>query len=171
MLFQAACKWWGDKGPRERPHEGLDLLLYRDRQGRILHLDEKSRIPVMGDGVVVSIIADFLGKSVIVEHAFPDRDTGRVYTIYGHTHPGSEIQVGTAVRRGEIIATVALPGRSAFVMVPHLHISIAWASKSIDRLNWDSIGASSSLILLDPLKAIDWQYRLLKDADPICRAL
>ncbi|MBW1780941.1 MAG: hypothetical protein JRL30_09405, partial [Deltaproteobacteria bacterium] len=68
MLFHATGKWWGDKALRHRPHEGLDLLLYRDQQDKIVSLDKKTRIPVMFDGVVVSIIHDFLGRSVIVEH-------------------------------------------------------------------------------------------------------
>jgi len=34
MLFQAAGKWWGNKGLRDRRHEGLDLLLYKDGEKR-----------------------------------------------------------------------------------------------------------------------------------------
>jgi len=41
MLFHAVCKWWGDKGTRNTPHEGLDLFLYKDQQDRIVRLDEK----------------------------------------------------------------------------------------------------------------------------------
>ena len=173
MLFQATGKWWEDRGRRRRPHEGLDLLLYRDQHGRVLHLNETTRIPVMSDGVVVGIIHDLLGKSVIVEHPVPDKDNERSYTIYGHTRPQNGIRAGTAVNRGDAIATVASPGRSAFPMAPHLHISIAWAPEPIshDRLNWDTIGASEMLTLLDPLSLIDWRYRILGSDDPACRGL
>ena len=173
MLFQATSKWWEDRGRRRRPHEGLDLLLYRDQHGRVLHLNETTRIPVMSDGVVVGIIHDLLGKSVIVEHPVPDKDNERSYTIYGHTRPQNGIRAGTAVSRGDAIATVASPGRSAFPMAPHLHISIAWAPEPIshDRLNWDTIGASEMLTLLDPLSLIDWRYRILGSDDPACRGL
>jgi hypothetical protein len=172
MLFNAAGKWWGDKGLRHRPHEGLDLLLYKDRQDRIVRLDEKSRIPVMFDGVVVSIINDFLGRSVIVEHVLPNRMPGRLCTIYGHTRPLKGLHVGRGVKQGEIIATLADPGPSAFPMAPHLHISVGWTSRPIsyERLNWDTIGDSGTLTLLDPLDSIDWEYRISDDADPACPA-
>jgi len=60
-------------------------------------------------GVVVSIINDFLGNSVIVEHAFPDRDTGRVCTIYGHTNPIKDLHIGRGLKQGDIIGTLADP--------------------------------------------------------------
>ena len=171
MLFHALCKWWGDKGPRNTPHEGLDMFLYRDRQGRIVRLDEKTRIPVMFDGVVVGIINDFLGSSVVVEHAFPDSDTERVCTIYGHTNPLKDIHIGRGVKQGDIMGTLANPGQSGFNLMPHLHISVGWASKPIsyDRLNWDTIGTSGTLTLLDPLDIINWQYQVLDETDSICR--
>jgi len=127
----------------------------------------------MSDGVVVGIIHDFLGKSIIVEHPVPDEDNERSYTIYGHTRPQNGICAGTAVSRGDIIATVALPGRSAFPMAPHLHISIAWAPTpfSCDHFNWDAIAASEMLTLLDPLRLIDWHYRILGSDDPACQGL
>lgn len=173
MLFHAVCKWWGDKEPRNIPHEGLDLFLYKDRQDRIVRLDEKTRIPVMFDGVVVSIINDFLGNSVIVEHAFPDRDTGRFCTIYGHINLLKGLHVGRGLKQGDIMGTLADPVQSGFNVMPHLHISVGRASKPIsyDRLNWDTIGDSDTLTLLDPLDIINWQYQILDDADPICRDL
>jgi len=171
MVFRAECKWWGDKGPRNTPHEGLDMFLYRDRQGRLAHLDEKTMIPVMFDGVVVSIIDDFLGSSVIVEHAFPDSDTERVCTIYGHVNPLKNLHIGWGLKQGDIMGTLADPGQTGFNLMPHLHISVGWASKPIsyDRLNWDTIGSSGALTLLDPLDIINWQYQVLDETDSICR--
>lgn len=173
MLFQAKGKWWGDRGPRRRPHEGLDLLLYRDQEGRVFCLNETTQIPAMSDGVVVGIIHDFLGKSVIVEHPLPDRNAGRLYSIYGHTRPTTAIGTGTAVSRGDIIATVASPGRPSLPMAPHLHISMAWSPQAIacDRLNWDTLGVADTLTLLDPLSAVACPYRILGNNDPACGAL
>jgi len=170
MLFHAMCKWWGNKGPRDTPHEGLDILLYKDRQDRIVRLDERTRIPVMFDGVVVSIINDFLGRSVIVEHAFPNRDTGKVCTIYGHTNPLKGLQIGRELKQGNIMGTLADPAQSGFNVMPHLHISVGRASKPISyaRLNWDTIGDSGALTLLDPLDIINWQYQILDETDSIC---
>jgi len=171
MLFHALCKWWGDKGPRNTPHEGLDIFLYRDQQDRIVRLDEKTRIPVMFDGVVVGIINDFLGNSVIVEHAFPDRDIGRICTIYGHVNPLKDLHIGMELKEGDIMGTLTDPGQTGFDLMPHLHISVGCASKliSYDRLNWDTIGSSGTLTLLDPLDIINWQYQILDETDSICR--
>ena len=160
MLFNSIDKWWGDQGKRDRPHEGLDLCLYKDRKDRILRFGEKTKVPAIYDGVVVGIIDDFLGKSVIIEHLFSDRDNNRLCTIYGHTIPENNLRIGKIVKEGDVIATLADSSRSKTNIFPHLHISIAWASKSIsyDRLDWNSIAALDSFTLLDPLLIIDCHH-------------
>jgi len=62
MLFNSPDKWWGDHGLRYYPHEGIDLCLYQDRANRIRRINEKTRIPVMQDGVVKAMFNDYLGK-------------------------------------------------------------------------------------------------------------
>jgi len=173
MLFRSAGKWWGNRGLRRQPHEGLDLLLYRDQEDRILHLDKTTGIPAVSDGVVVGMISDFLGKSIIVEHPVPDSDNARNYTIYAHTSPQDSICAGTAVSRGDTIATLAGEGRSPFPVAAHLHISTAWAPQpvSCDRFNWDTIGVSEMLILLDPLDVVACRYQILEDGDVACQGL
>jgi murein DD-endopeptidase MepM/ murein hydrolase activator NlpD len=160
MLFNSTDKWWGDQGKRDRPHEGLDLCLYKDRKDRILRLGEKTKIPAIYDGVVVGIIDDFLGKSVIIEHLFPECENNRLCTIYGHTLSEDNLPIGKIVKEGDVIATLADSRRSKTNIFPHLHISIAWASKPIsyDRLDWDNIAALDSFTLLDPLLIIDCHY-------------
>jgi len=157
MLFNAPDKWWGDRGKRNRPHEGLDLCLYRDRWDRILPLDEKTKIPVMYDGTVVRIVNDLLGKSIIMEHNLHDNDNRRFCTIYGHTNPSVDIHVGRIVKEGDIIATIADPNKLKINILQHLHISLGWVSEvaSYDKLDWETIGASNTLTLLDPLHIID----------------
>lgn len=174
MLFQAADKWWGNKGPRDRRHEGLDLLLYRDRAGIIRKIDNSFKFSVMSDGVVVGIIRDFLGKSIIVEHASLLDDSDNVLTIYGHTEPCENIHPGLKVKSGDFIASVAGRfDRSSTAMIPHLHISVARTNAAIcyDRLNWDIIGSSEMIELLDPLNFIGCPYRILGDDDSSCRSL
>jgi len=168
MLFNAPDKWWGDQGKREKPHEGLDLCLYRDGRGRVLRVDAKMRIPVMYDGEVVGIVSDFLGESVIIEHAFRQSDDRRLCTIYGHTNPQEGLHVGRIVKEGESIATVADSGKSEANILPHLHISLGWTSKSIsyDHLDWEIIGTTNMVTLLDPLDVIDWPYQVLADVSP-----
>ncbi|MCK9365201.1 MAG: M23 family metallopeptidase [Syntrophales bacterium] len=171
MLFQAAGKWWGNKGLRDRRHEGLDLLLYKDGEERIRHIDKSFKIRVMSDGVVVGIIPDFLGKSIIVEHPSLIDNSYNILTIYGHTAPCDNIHVGLALQGGDIIASVAGPNRSSTAMKPHLHITVARTNMAIcyERLNWEIIGTSEMLTLLDPLMFIGSPYRILGDDDPADR--
>jgi murein DD-endopeptidase MepM/ murein hydrolase activator NlpD len=158
MLFNSTDKWWGDQGKRDKPHEGLDLCLYQNRKDRILRLDEKTKVPVIYDGIVVGIIDDFLGKSMIIEHLFFDCDNNRLCTIYGHTIPENNLHVGKIVKKGDVIATLADTNRSKTSIFPHLHISLGWTSEAISygKLDWEkNIGAQNTLTLLDPLPLID----------------
>ena len=164
MLFNAPDKWWGNQGKRDKPHEGLDLCLYRDLPGKIRRLDEKTKIPVIYDGIVVGIVDDFLGKSVIIEHGLTDSDNHRFCTIYGHLNPHKGLHVGRIVKEGDIIATLADSNNSKVKTLSHLHISLGWTSKfiSYDKLDWKTIGAPNTLTLMDPLYVIGWHYRVLK---------
>jgi hypothetical protein len=165
MLFQASRMWWGERGMRPAPHEGLDLCLYRDWQGRVHRLDERYKIPVLYDGVVVGIIGDFLGQSVIVKHDIGATVGGGFCTIYGHTVPGGDICVGEAVQQGEVIASVADASRSRSAAVPHLHISVGLASQviSYSGLTWETIGNPDTMTLVDPLPFIDRYYLAAED--------
>jgi len=114
----------------------------------------------MYDGEVVSILNDFLGKAVIMEHGFAAKDNRKFCTIYGHTNPHDGIHVGRVVKQGDIIATLADAGRSKTGISTHLHISAGWIFKSIsyDRIDWETIGAPNTMTLLDPLNVIDRSY-------------
>lgn len=163
MLFHSLDKWWGDHGRRDKPHEGLDLCMYKDRRSRILRLDGKTKIPAMVDGVVVRIFNDFLGKSMIIEHDLHNNDSSRFCTIYGHTKPHGDLHVGSIVNEGDIIATLVDSIESKHNILPHLHLSLGWTSKCIsyDRLDWETIGTPNTLTLLDPLHVIDAHYPAL----------
>jgi peptidase M23-like protein len=157
MLFRAPTQWWGDRAKRKTPHEGLDLCFYRDKEDRMLSLDGDTQIPAMVDGVVVGMIGDFLGTSVIVRHCIPGNDAAAFYTMYGHTDPGSEMRTGRMVRRGETIARVAHMRSARSQVRAHLHISIGLASRllSDEELDWAAIGDPDTMTLVDPLPAID----------------
>jgi len=163
MLFNSTDKWWEDQSQRDKPHEGLDLCFYKDREDTILRLCEKAKIPVIYDGIVVRIIDDFLGKSVVIEHLFSNCHNNRLCTIYGHTIPESNLHVGNIVKQGDVIATLADSSRSKTNIFPHLHISLGWISKEIsyDKLDWENIGDPNTLTLLDPMQVIDWHYLIL----------
>jgi len=172
MLFNSADKWWGDQGRRDYPHEGIDLCLYKDRSGRICRIDEKTRIPVMHDGVVKTMFKDYLGQAVIIEHEYSGSNTGRIISFYAHTKPRAGIEVGTIVKEGDIIATLADTGNSKSNILPHLHFSLGLASKSLSYKGfvWNTIRKPQMIILLDPLAVIDWPYQAIDAANPACRS-
>jgi murein DD-endopeptidase MepM/ murein hydrolase activator NlpD len=150
MRFEAPVMWWADRGPRPRPHEGLDLCFYRDGKGARRRLEIRTRIPVMYDGIVVRLCEDYVGRSVMMTHRFPGLQ-GRFYTLYGHTRPRAGLEAGQAVRAGEIVARLAPVTRPGATVLPHLHISLGWSPEPVlpERLDWDLL--PGVLHLLDPL--------------------
>ena len=165
MLFRASRIWWGDRGKRDSAHEGLDLGFYRDCRDKMYGLDDNTKIPVMYDGLVVCIVNDFLGESLIVKHSIPDNDIREFCTIYGHTDPESGMRTGSIVEQGEVIGSVASVNRSKSHSSPHVHISIGLPSRAIsyDKLDWKAIGDPDTMTLIDPLQVID-RYCLVSDA-------
>lgn len=156
MLFNAMDKWWGNRGKRDKPHEGLDLCFYKDRKDRIFCFDEKMKIPALYDGIVVKMVDDFMGKSVFVEHRLPDSNHRRFFMIYGHTNPLPHLHDGRIVKEGEIIAALARPGKPQINIPPHLHLSLAWIFNKIsyENLNWKTMGNLKELKWVDPLQVI-----------------
>ena len=173
MLFNSPDKWWGDYGLRDFPHEGIDLCRYLDSSRRIRRLDENTRIPVMHDGVVKAMFKDYLGKTVIIEHEDTGSDSGVFVSMYAHTNPRSDIDVGVDVKEGDIIANFGDTANSKARIIPHLHFSLGLPSKSFsyEGFVWNTIREPKNMILLDPLAVIDWPYQALVAADPVCREL
>ena len=166
MLFGARKKWWGLRGTRPRPHEGIDLCLYTDERGRAFGLDASARIPVMFDGQIVKVEKDFLGQSVYVGHEIDDGHGRRLWTMYGHTKPGDHVQPGERVRQGEIIASLAKAGEEGTGLITHLHLSMAWLSpdRASQEISWEKLHDPGIATLLDPLHAMGCPYRIL-DSD------
>jgi hypothetical protein len=162
MLFKAADKWWGDRGKRTHPHEGLDFCLFNDRWGRLFRLGEGARIPAMYGGTVVAIIDDLLGTSIVLEHRLPERG-GLLLTIYGHTVVGEVLRLKSAVRAGEIIGTLADSRKSKVHIHPHLHVSLARPSEgaTCDGLTWRDLSDPGLFTMIDPLDVIDGPYLVL----------
>jgi murein DD-endopeptidase MepM/ murein hydrolase activator NlpD len=160
MLFEARDKWWGDGGKRGSPHEGVDFCFYRDRRDRLRRLSQAARVPVMYDGVVAGIISDFLGKSVIVRHPCQRVYGGELVSIYAHTKPNDDVDVGTAVAEGQLIATLAHTEGAKAGTGPHLHLSLGWTVNGYawQSFDWKTIGTSDTLRLLDPLQVMDCRW-------------
>jgi murein DD-endopeptidase MepM/ murein hydrolase activator NlpD len=161
MLFGASHAWWDDRDARPIPHEGLDLCLYRDLRGRVQGLEPGCQIPVLYDGVVVAVIDDYIGRSVIVRHSVSefgtrDVDVRAACTMYGHTVPAPGLRAGATVRQGEVIAHVASVHKPGSDLRPHLHLSIGLVSRPIayEALDWGAIGDPGTMRLIDPLPFI-----------------
>jgi murein DD-endopeptidase MepM/ murein hydrolase activator NlpD len=173
MQFNSPHKWWGDRGQRDFPHEGVDFCLYEDRSGQMHRLDEKTRIPAMADGVVRAVFRDYLGQAVIVEHDDVQGGEGSYLSIYAHTHPRKDLRPGTAVRAGDIIATIADTRSSKIKILPHLHLSIGRPSPDLVYRDffWNIMRDPDQVTLLKPMDAIDGPWRALCPEDVHCAAL
>ena len=152
MLFEETDKWWGNKGKRDKPHEGIDLCSYKNGQNKILYLNEKTSIPVMYDGIIAKIMDDFLGETVIVEHTFKN---DKLCSFYGHIQPDKSLDIGKFVKEGDIIGSLTV-GKKVKDIFPHLHISMGRVLRSIsyEQLNWETMNVLENLMLLDPLDHI-----------------
>lgn len=168
MLFNSPNKWWGDRGRRDFPHEGIDLCLYKDRSGKMRRLDINTRIPVMHDGMVKAIFKDFLGQALIIEHESTGSNTGKFISFYAHTKPSSTVAVGTVVLEGDIIATLAETVNSKSNILPHLHFSLGFPSKSFSykTFSWNTLRNPEMITLLNPLPVINWPYEMLDVESP-----
>ena len=163
MLFDATDSWWGSRGRRNSPHEGLDLRLYVDGKGESHALGSGAKIPAIYEGQIVKIDDDFLGKSIYVRHAFRD-DTGNIlFSVYGHTTPAAGIDIGVAVVDGDVIARISDSSGRDTAPPPHLHVSVVWAPQSLPAadLSWSSIGARGIVKPVDPLTFLELPHVLL----------
>jgi murein DD-endopeptidase MepM/ murein hydrolase activator NlpD len=163
MLFGSLRKWWGDLGKRQRPHEGLDLCLYRTREGNINHLTGGTKIPVMFTGKIIKVSDDFLGESVFVGHGVYNSNGGQLYTIYGHIKPGNNIRQGKRLSEGDIIGVITDTGNSDVAIPHHLHVSVAWIPDTmhVSELGWQTINDPARVVLLDPLSVIECPYSIV----------
>jgi murein DD-endopeptidase MepM/ murein hydrolase activator NlpD len=163
MLFGAEGNWWGSKRQRPKPHEGIDLCLYRDGHDRIIPVEARTRVPAIFEGMVVKMMADFLGQSILLEHRFPEIRPGVLLTIYGHTVPTEGLALGQRVKQGQMIATIAPPKGQKILVPPHLHVTTAWSSKvpAYTTMDWTTISDPERLQLLDPLQLLGGKYVLV----------
>lgn len=153
MLFHSRKKWWSEEGERVRPHEGLDLYLYRDREGNTHQLDRHIQVPAIMKGEIVRLTDDFIGKTIYVRHDMHDKQGRYLCTMYGHVLPSDDNKPGRTVERHEIIASVVYCTRKNSPP-PHLHISVAWVPESIEyhMLGWEALDRSGAAVYVDPLE-------------------
>ncbi|MFC1995568.1 hypothetical protein ACFLVM_01640 [Chloroflexota bacterium] len=163
MLFGSRSKWWGTQGKRDRPHEGLDLCLYRTKERKIRHLGKNTKVPVIFEGEIVKVEDDYLGKSMFMSHGFYDSQGSRLHTIYGHIKPYNFMHVGKELSGDDIIGTIADARKSTGAVPSHIHISVAWIPNTLcsQDLNWKVLADLSIVTLLDPLSVIICPYSIV----------
>jgi hypothetical protein len=156
MRFQASEKWWGDRGRRPAPHEGLDLYSFADEAGRVKTVDPQTQIPAAFGGHIAKIHPDFLGKSIFMSHEIFAQGDRRLLSAFGHTVPRDTLKVGQYVAAGESIGTIAGIFGKSTDLPAHLHLTFAWVPADVtpDRLTWKNLVDDPGITLIDPLTVI-----------------
>ncbi|OQX18153.1 MAG: hypothetical protein BWK76_08530 [Desulfobulbaceae bacterium A2] len=151
MRFRETACWW-KPSVRATPHEGVDLLLYRDRQGERCRLPPEARVPAMFPGTVAGIWTDFLAQTLLLIHQQQDGAGWRLATLYAHVQP--LVASGRTVAAGEVVARLAPVGASRPGAPPsHLHLSMAWVHPDFvpASFSWRQLWRNPRVRLVDPL--------------------
>lgn len=154
MLMESNAKWWGDFGTRHASHEGLDIAMYTNKQGKMNWLTPDVVIPAMADGMVLNVCPDFLGSSIITELR-DDSATGedsasinhsKLIAVYSHLIPENHIHTGQRLKEKDCIGTIADTSTKKSGIPCHLHISIIEVVKDIPEtmLDWNLFGDHNS---------------------------
>ncbi len=160
MLFKSHVKWWGDRGLRAQPHEGLDLCFYMNQGSQCRLIDNAILIPACYSGLVVNIARDFMGSSIF----FLTEISGGIFCwAYGHLNPNSDIVTGKMINKGDIVGRLAEKWRPG-APPPHLHLSIGIPFADISSgLDWNVFGDERSFYLMDPLLFMGSDYSIISD--------
>jgi len=161
MLFSSMDKWWGAAGKRHSSHEGIDLCFFKTASGCYCRMDDTMAIPMAGDGRVVHMMADFLGQTVVTKQ--PD-DSGRAFlTLYAHILPEKGLRVGDRLSKGEVFARIAPINNPKISLLPHLHISMAWADQLPDyaQWSWKRLNQWGPECFIDPLEPMHLPHSVL----------
>ncbi len=153
MRFAERAAWWRGGADRGSAHEGLDICWYRTVDGRRLSLGAGARVPVIYPGEIVSVVADFLGVSVIMAHEQRDRENRRLHTIYGHVRPDPGLEPGRILAVAAAVGSIAATTGNKNAVPPHLHIALALVDQEGGpaRLDWEALRDRSRVLLLDPM--------------------
>lgn len=153
MLFNEENKWWGDRGVRSGPHEGVDLAYFLDDNDQEHQITAGMLIPPLFKGRIINVIDDLLGKTIIVEHPIPGDGDTTLHAFYAHMVPDSLLIRGAQIDSGEILGRVA-PARGS--CPSHLHISLAWCSKEsrLEEFSWADHVTSPTFGFFDPRQVL-----------------
>ena len=154
MLFLSQEKWWPDKGIRPTEHEGIDITFYKDKNGIIQNFDRSVDIPLIEKGTVINICQDFLGHSLILEHAVETSNSNRIVSVYAHLNLDRKIKTGQDLVKNKVIGKIADTSVKMPLMQPHLHLSFIEipAGIALDELDWTLFCDQSRVNLINPVE-------------------
>ena len=151
MGFQDTGLWWGEGKKRITPHEGIDCVRFRNRNGKVCNLVGPLAVPSIFPGELVRIHRDFLAWSLYIRHPqFVLR--GRIlYTVFGHLQPLEKEYIGRRVAAGEVVGSLEKFQQNNIVPL-HVHLTIAWISEDVDpeQLSWKLLNDPDLVTLVDP---------------------
>ena len=152
------------------PMKVIDLFLLKDRSHRIHRLDERTRIPVKHDGVLRAGFKDYLGQELIIEHEASAIKFEKFISMYAHTNPQPGMEIGTIVKAGDIIATIADTSHSEANILPHLYFSLGIPTRSFSHEGffWNMVRDAKLMALLDPLPIVNLPHQALEAYDAVC---
>lgn len=129
MLFGDRFEWWGDGNLRRSDHEGIDFAEGRRPDGKVAGVSDGIPIRAIEDGRVVSILDDFLCKTIVIGHPQIVNKNGAVlHTQYSHILPATE-SFGSMVAGNQIIGHV---DRLTSAKAPvHFHFAAAWVPSDL----------------------------------------
>ncbi|MCX7856426.1 MAG: M23 family metallopeptidase [Deltaproteobacteria bacterium] len=154
MLFESQKKWWNEGKQRTKPHQGVDLCFYRTEVKKVDRIKPGMFVPSLFSGYVVSVVDDYLGKSLFV-FSHPD-----LLWAYGHLDLDVDIKEGKELKEGQILGVISQNVKNG--IFPHIHISIGRViGKATQRLDWNLINEDAIIKLVDPMPYISSEYELM----------
>lgn len=154
MLFRSRRSWWGAGVPRPFTHEGVDLCFFEAKDGTRFRLDPSIRIPMGEDGEIISIIDDFIGKTIVCEHhAYTRMAKSPIYMLYAHVLPEKGVKPGDALKEGQGLARIAPVDPDKTPLPPHLHLSAVFRDKLPlpHSFDWPYLNRLEREAFIDPL--------------------
>lgn len=135
MGFGDRNKWWGVGKNRPTPHEGLDLKAFRDEKNQEIQLTPTTIVVPLFKGILINIIDDFLGQTVIISHDQVNQEGAVLHGFYAHLSPNPTLRAGSILSETTGLGTIAAEKNQC---PAHLHISTAWIAKDfqLKKFSW-----------------------------------
>lgn len=133
MEFGAQHAWWGERKPRPRPHEGVDVATFRTSLSELRRLDD-TPIRALEDCTAVACFPDIIGRTVVLQCS---ADRRRCWLL-GHLR-ATDVHPGQRFARGEAIGQAAVSENRC---PSHLHLSLlrlVAEEGSWESIDWDTI--------------------------------